>query len=585
MALKRGHEADDTLAETVPGVVLRSALLYYQNEPVVQQCRQLLAGAIFPPAWRIAFSEDPASPAGPALFNTPMIKRQLQRFLMDALDWLRVHGCVPFWYRKDLARWLQQFHAARSPAEVEQAGLPFGVLDPADVQRLERHTPRAAGAVYERALVVSTEQGEEDAVSRRNGYGVFEDTLSLVPLNTDELRRAMEYVAQHTTDPEGGETSAWTRDMRKPASSVYALMHRARQVQEADRNVMDADWAVSHPRWLFRTVIPNVAAVAPESLGDRALYNSNDLYSAASNKLREEEHWTLSGATHFLQSLNRQFQSGMASMRPQRRGGSGVTMRQHQQAHYDRPDAIEDAFPLPPNMEVAHAPLPSVINDARGLEQLYRSEVIAFMGVPEAVLSRGGGSAGRNTSGTLTGEKQSEMHALYYMEQIVARCRVQLQKLFGYVLLTSMGAYQLQQLDYVEEELEAAADVEDGPGTTLTVWKERVRASKHRIGVLHEADAVLVFPQQGTLEQTENFATQLGLFKLGLVEVPDLQHAARGAISQDINLREPPPEPGEPPAKKKRKKSKGKSKSDKGGDEMYFLERTPRAEILQRDKS
>ncbi len=586
-------EGEDAAVESVPQAVLDSTLLYYDNEPMVQQCRQILASAIFPNAWHVGWTADASGGSGPMIFNTPLVKASLQAFVLAALDRLRVHHFVAYWYRRDVAAWMRDAMRAQTPAEKAAVGLPFGLMPP-DELRLETRLPAGAGAIFERLYAAApVSRGDSDldaAAARRYGFGIFEHGLSLQALPLHELLRAQMYVREMRGAASTSTSESWTTVLRRPASPIYALMERASDVAESRRNLFDADWQRTHPRFLFKTRPPNVANVPPDMMGDGELYAGSSLWRAAAQQAMQQQNWTLAEAASYLDSIKNRARALVTGFRGGAAGGEA--MRQRQKDHYDRPDGLDDALPLPEFVDLAHAPDAAVVNDARLEQQSYRMEVLSFMGMPESVLTRGSTSGSKSGTGkTLTGDKSNEMHALYYLEQAVGEQRMLAQRFFAHVWLSCLGPFQMLVVDQWLVDVEDALSVVDGDTETSVVdsmvtFRQHLKQLRVRHQVLHEAEATLVFPMQGTLRQTEDFATQLSLADRGYVDVKELEKSARGALGQHIKLREPPPDPpttsGPGPAKKKAKKTK-KPAAGKGGP-AEFIEKTPLQRVMETGK-
>jgi hypothetical protein len=583
---------NDDVVESVPPVMLQGPLLFFQNEPLLQQCRQELETRIFPPGWHVGWAVDPDSV--PLVFASRMMRELLQRHFMETLDRLWANRCAAFWYVRDVAGWLRALAGATLPEDVKNVGLPFGVLRAEETALDVRLAAPTAALQTHTTVGAHVEEAREADVRRRYKFGLFEGGaggLTLVPLAPQELADMQEYVAVTTGRPLEQLASAmepWRQNLRKPASPIYSLMERRREVREANDNLGDAAFQVSHPLMLLRAKLPSVAQITPEVMGDQALYAAPDLLAAAMSRAREEQRYSLQQAWRAIKRAQAQTEAVTGFQQRQRSGA--LTRRQRHKLHYQRPDAWDDVIPLEENLEVAHAPPPTVLDDVRTLEQLYRGELLAFMGVPEAMLTRGGTRDGGK--GTLTGEKQQEMNRMADMDETVKNARLLLQRYFAYLMLTTFGSYQLQQVDAVEARLITRA----APATVAAV-RAQLNKTRARAGLLHDAEMVLVFPEQGTVGQQTLLANQLKLYDRGLVEVSELEKYARAALSPDVRLREPPPppdaavQPGD--AAKKRKaggsgggeppKKKLKPLFPKPGPGAVFLEKNPRAAVLDED--
>ncbi len=117
----------DHVSELVPGEVLRAAMYFYRNEPILMHCRDRMSAALFPPDWFVCWKGAPDS-GGPAFFNSPAMQHALRDFFLAALDSLRVFHFVALWRLRDLAAWFRALVKATTPAQLKAVGLPFGVL-------------------------------------------------------------------------------------------------------------------------------------------------------------------------------------------------------------------------------------------------------------------------------------------------------------------------------------------------------------------------------------------------------------------------------------------------------------------------
>lgn len=563
--------------ESVPRALLQSTMLYYANEPLIQQCRTVLAAELFPAGWHLAWRDASPSARGPRALNAPPLKAALELFLLTALDHLLVHGFVALWTHRDLAHWLRSVSDAPDVPTLDTIGLPFGVL-PFDQLGLAVETP--PNAPFERRYIVP-EGTLDDRAQRRYTTLVFTHRLALQPVSPEELAQAQEYVQAKTGRRYGAELSeAWTGQLRRPASAVYELMRRRAETDEAERNLFDADWQRAHPRMFLATHPPNAAAVAPEMLGNDALYSAADLWTAANNKLREQQHFTLASASAYIDRMR----SRMRNMIDVSSSGSGgaQTLREQAKQHYRRPESFDDAVPLPEYVAVAHAPAADVLQDVRVLEQVYRRDVLAFMGVPEAALTRGSFAGSGRTDRV---EDKSQQHVLFYLEKTVEDMRHLLTTVFNTVWMATFGVYETAAIERRLALIDAAADDDDDDDdaegaeerlTTLKAHRQWLQEVKARRRLFAEPDVVLRTQRVGSLQQMDAFATQIKLFDRGLVAVPDLERAARAALGPQVRLREPPVVDGEGAAGAAAKKPRKAP-----GEKLAQVEQSPLTLVLE----
>ena len=579
---KRARTGDeDDVREYVPTAVLQAAFVFFRDEPLIPQCRAVLAQHVFPTGWGIAWATNPRAP-GPVIFNTPYFLRALQHFFLDALDHLRLYRAVSFWYRRDIAGWLRDYIQAATPADLAAAGLPFGVLAPEQTRLELRAAARTESAFLEHVLAVRVQ--DDDDSSRRYVYGVFNDGMQLQPLSPERLKDAQTLVASKTgvaARTASITSEAWTAQCRKPVSPIYELMERAADIQEARRNVLDADWQVSHPRMLLRSRPPDISRVDPGTLGDASVYSAEDIYLSGASKVRQQQNMSVYETIEYINRLRRQLSAAAGHGRSGGRGDGSDSMRQRQKEHYDRPEAWDDALPLPEYVEVANAPVPTIINDVRVLEQDYRLQVLALMGLPESVLTRSSGA--RAGAATLTGERSNEAHALHYLEETVRAQRELVERLFAHLWLSAFGPYHMDQVDAKLTELEERlVNGEEGEELlrTTTAMRDYLRSVQTRTLVLRESEAVLTFPAEATLQETEHLALQLQLYDRGLVEVKELERAARAATGKPVKLREPPVADDAPAAKKPRRGAAAALPVANKGPSFLGVEETPRSRLL-----
>lgn len=395
------------------GYMLSLYTFAYSNGEI-SSCLMKKHREIFKDEWFIAWFKDFKEIARQKLLNTPDLKRQIRKFLLDMSDMILLFGFAGFYYVKDMEKWIEY------NSEQYLSELPFGII-PIRVA-ISGGTGGTSNDSYQPTLYggymhytnthtmqeIITFECNDKILSRNYEFEVFNHSAKFVSLSDgiSTISNPCNYAGSfnNNTGPSSAELI--------PISLFVSLYRQKSLIEEALDNRFDADFVASHPQ-TFITAKP-VPDAKLDSLSENTYYSSDTLLGAKQQDSVKKQMFAMQNVKWLVEEMNAKSGTKHASMRPE------DLLRNQRKLKYKRPDMTEGIHTIPEYVEVKNTHNPSTINDYETLQNNYERNVCDTVRLPYLFYKSDGGNATSSSknNGRSVNEEQINFHRSILTEEI-----------------------------------------------------------------------------------------------------------------------------------------------------------------------